>query len=223
MFFGLKKILTIVFCTCYFINISAQYKFGVHGGIGTSNFRGNDFPSDNQPKKGPVGGIFYEHEINYTISLGGEINYEKKGTTYNYYPRVATNIRSDSRLEYISVPFLIKAYIDYKAYFFCYGGISGSYLINSSNDVLVTEYGYPIATAPFFNYEFRKYDASILLGFGINIKEIILNVRYQHGIVDIYKGTNSPDIKNQFITATLGFTIYKKKVLHCLNPLNRVK
>jgi len=223
MQFFIKKILIVFFCTIYVVNLRAQYKFGLHGGMGYSNYRGNDLPSDNQPKTGPIAGIFYEHEINLTIALSGEINYEKKGSSYNYIPRVATNISSNSQLEYISAPFLIKAYIDYKAYFFCYGGISGSYLINSSNKVIATEYGYPINSAPFFNYEFRKFDASLLLGFGINFKEIILDIRYHHGIVDVYKGTNSPDIKNQFLTATLGFTIYKKKVLHCLNPLNRVK
>jgi hypothetical protein len=220
---NLKNLLLIYFLTIFAVGLQAQYKFGIQGGIGSSNYHGKDFSNDNQPKLGPTAGIFYEHEINLTISITGEIDYDKKGTNYNYYPRIATNLSFDSQLEYITVPLLIKAYIDYNAYFYCYAGISGSYLIKSSNLVSATEYGYPIGWEPFFNYKIRNYDASILLGFGVDIKEIMLEIRYHHGIVDIYQGDNVPDIKNQFVSATLGFTIYKKKVLHCLDPLRRVK
>ena len=210
-------------CLGLIVPMRGQYKFGIHGGMGSSNYLGKDFSSDNTPKLAPTGGLFYEHELNPTISLATEINYEKKGTSYNYSPKVATNISSDSKLEYITVPVIGKAYIDYKAIFYCYTGISGSYLTNSSNKVAVTEYGYTIDPEPFFNYQFRKFDAALLAGFGINIREIIFEMRYNYGIVDIYKGFNPPNIKNKFITATLGFTIYKKKVFHCMNRRSGAK
>jgi len=223
MSINFKKILLPIFIITYLWNADAQYKFGIQGGVGSSNYHGNDFSTDNQPKTGITAGLFYEREINRTISLGGEINYEQKGTSYNYSPRVATNISSDSHLEYLSVPLLAKAYLDYNAYFFCYTGISAAYLLNSSNLVKVTEYGYIIDTKSFFDYDFRKFDAALLIGIGLDIKEIILNIRYSYGIIDVYKGSNVPDIKNQFISVTLGFTIYKKKSMSCLNPWNRVK
>jgi hypothetical protein len=218
-----KKILIVLVSTAFSISLNAQYKFGVHAGWGLSNYLGKDFPSDNQPKFGPVAGFYYEHELNLTVSIGTEVNYERKGTSYNYYPRVATNISCNSNLDYISVPLLMKFYIDYNAFYYFYGGVSGAYLMNSSNKVSVTEYGYEITPETFFNYKFRKFDASVLAGFGVNFKEVILDFRYQYGIIDIYKGDNTPDIRNSFISATLGFTIYKKKVMHCLNPLRRIK
>jgi hypothetical protein len=220
---NLKNTLLIILISLFPTWLHAQYKFGIQGGMGSSNYHGKDFPNNNQPKFGPTGGIFYEREINLTISIAGEINYDKKGTNYNYDLGIATNLSFKSQLEYISVPILVKAYIDYNAYFYCYAGISGSYLTKSSNKVTARDYGYIIDSEPFFNLKIRNYDASILLGFGVNFKEIILDIRYHHGIVDIYQGNNVPDIKNQFISATLGFTIYKKQVQHCLNPLRRIK
>jgi hypothetical protein len=191
--------------------------------MGSSNYSGKDFPDDNKPKLGMVAGLFFERELNLTIALGTELNYEQKGTGYNYMPKVGTNISFDSHLEYLTVPILVKAYLGYHAYYYFYIGGSASYLTNSSNKVLATEYGYPIASEPYFPYEIRKFDASVLAGFGVNFREILLDFRYQHGVVDIYKGDDVPLIKNMFFTATLGFTIYKKKALFCFNPWRRVK
>lgn len=193
------------------MQMQAQFKLGLHGGIGSSNYAGKDFPDSNTPKTGITAGMYFEWELNMTISLGTELNYEEKGTLYNYAPRDATNVVSDSEQNYMTLPFLVKAYLGYNAYVYVYTGASASYLLNSTNNVSATEYGYTINSDTFFPYDFRDVDASVLLGFGVNFKEIIFDLRYQRGIVDIYQGKDSPLIKNQFVSATLGFSLYKKK------------
>jgi hypothetical protein len=220
---SLRHIISIAILSLFLTQIQAQYKFGLHAGVGSSNYTGKDFSSDNTPKTGITAGMYFEKEINLTIAVGTELNFEQKGTYYNFYPKIATDVSSDTYLEYLTVPILLKAYIGYNAYYYFYIGASASYLTKSSNTVKATEYGYAIASEPFFPYEFKKLDAAVLIGFGINFREIILDMRYQHGIVDIYKGENPPSIKNQFISVTLGFSIYKKKVQYCFDPRRRVK
>lgn len=212
-------LIATLLCT---MQIQAQFKFGLHGGVGSSNYAGKDFPDTNTPKTGLTGGIYFEWELNMTISIGTELNYDEKGTLYNFAPRDATNVVSDSELNYLTLPFLVKAYMGYNAHFYVYSGASASYLLNSTNNVSATEYGYTINSDTFFPYKFRDLDASVLIGFGVNFKEIILDFRYQRGIVDIYEGDDSPSIKNQFISVTLGFSLYKKKTQYCFNPIRRV-
>jgi hypothetical protein len=95
--------------------------------------------------------------------------------------------------------------------------LSGGYLLNSESTAKATEYGYVIDTAPFFPYTFRKYDATLSGGFGFNISKVNLDIRYHHGLLNVYDGKNVPSIRNSFITATLGITLYKKGVLNCFN------
>jgi hypothetical protein len=220
---GLKKISVVLIILALSISLKAQYRFGILGGLGSSNYHGKDFSSDNKPKIGPAIGLFYEYELNPTLTIGTQANYEKKGTWYNDYPRVATSVICDSRLDYVTVPLYLKAYIDYKAFFCVYAGVSGSYLLKSSKYVDVTEYGYIITPETFFDYDFRKWDAALLVGFDANYKGIFFDMSYSYGVIDIYKGNNVPSIKNMFITAKLGLTIYQKKVFHCLNPHKRIK
>jgi hypothetical protein len=216
-----KVVIVTIYLVCSF-HTSAQYKFGIHGGIGSSNFTGKDYPDSNSPKRGITAGMYFERELNMTIAIGLELNYDEKGTLYNFSPKDATNVVSDSRLHYLTFPLLIKAYLGYNAYLYFYTGASASYLLNSTNTVSATEYGYGINSDPFYQYEFRNMDAAVLLGFGVNFKELIFDLRLQQGIVDIYKGEDAPSIKNQFITATLGYSLYKKKTQYCFNPRRRV-
>jgi hypothetical protein len=215
---SLIKILFLSVSICIFISSNAQYKFGVLGGIGSSNFWGRDFPSENTPKLGIIAGLYFEREINLTLSFSFEFNYDQKGTEYSYYSKVGSYINANSRLEYISLPMLMKAYVGRHANYYFYTGISWAYLTKSSNKVFSTENGYTQPWETFFPYQFRKFDSNLLLGFGVNFREIILDLRYHLGIVDVYNGHNPPSIKNSFLSITLGYSIYKKKVVSCFNP-----
>jgi len=203
----------------FFISVEAgaQYKFGIQGGVGISNYVGKDFSSKNDPKMGITAGIFFEREINLTLSVGAELNYDQKGTFYEFFPREATIVYVDSRLNYISVPIIMKAYFGQKANYYIYTGLTPSYLKSHTLSHSATEYGYSIASEPFFPYTINNWDAAVTVGFGLNFYEIILDIRYHHGIVNIYEGHNVPSIRNQFLSATLGFSIYKKKVVKCFN------
>jgi hypothetical protein len=223
----MSRKLKYIILTCFILGVSSnfysQYKYGILAGAGASNYLGPDLPSENQTKIGLVAGLFYEYQINYTFSIGSELKYEQKGCAYNYYPRIATNVAIDSRLHYFTLPLYMKANLDFKAYSFFYGGASASYRLNSTNKVRVTEYGYEIAAEPYFSHTLRNFDASVFIGFGINFREFIFDMRYHHGIIGIYEGTNIPEIRNRFVSSTIGYTMYTKKVQYCVNPRRRMK
>jgi len=212
------KIFTILIVS--YLNSNAllsQYKFGIQGGAGVSNYAGRDFPKDHDPKFGLTAGLFFEREINLTLSFGFDLNYDQKGTFYNDYPNESTIVAVDSRFTYLNLPAYLKAYFGKKAIFYLYTGISGSRLLNKTYSVKTTENGFKIPSKPFFSYTYNQWDAALVGGFGINIYKIILDIRYNYGLVNVYEGHNAPVMRNSFISATLGYTLYKKKVLSCFN------
>jgi hypothetical protein len=195
----------------------SQYKFGLQGGAGISNYTGKDFSSDNEPKFGMTAGLFFEREINLTLSFGFELNYDKKGTFYNFYPHVGTTVSVDSRLSYLTLPVYTKAYFGKKANYYLYLGVAGSYLKDLKSSVITTADGFSTPLSPFFPYTYNDLDASVIGGAGLNFYGIILDIRYHYGVVNVYGGHNVPSIRNTFISTTLGYTLYKKKVTTCFN------
>jgi len=212
-----SKIFLIVIINLFIGNyLYSQYKFGIQAGAGISNYVGADFSSDNDPKIGMTAGMYFEREINYTLSFGFEVNYEKKGTFYRFYPDGSKTVSVDSRLSYLTLPIYTKAYFGKNANYYMYLGVSASYLTDYQSSTWATEYGFTIPN-PYFTYTYNTWDASVIGGVGLNFYEVILDIRYHHGIVDIFKGKNVPSIRNSFISATIGYSLYKKKQISCFN------
>jgi len=195
----------------------AQFKVGLQAGAGISNYVGKDFPPENEPKSGITAGFFFEREINLTLSIGAELNYEEKGAYYQYDPRLGTTLKVDSRLTYITLPVYTKAYFGKQANYYMYLGVAGSYLAKCESTDFATENGFEISSDAYFPYSYNSLDAAVLGGIGINFFRIVVDVRYEHGVVNIYGGHNVPSIRNSFISSTLGFVLYKKKVISCFN------
>jgi hypothetical protein len=217
MKFYLKLIILLLVFSSNSISLFSQFKFGIQGGGGISNYTGKDFPNDHDPKAGITAGFYFEREINLTMSFGFDLNYDQKGTFYKDYPHEGTTVSIDSRFSYLNLPIYAKAYFGKKANYYLYLGVSGSRLLNFEYKVNTTEYGYDVSSKPYFSYTYNQWDAAVVGGFGFNFYEIILDVRYNYGLVNVYEGHNVPSIRNSFISATIGYTLYKKKVLSCFN------
>ena len=213
----LIKIVILVSLILTTNSISAQYKFGFQGGMGISDYVGKDYSNVSDPKTGIVAGLSYERELNLTLSISTELNYEQKGTYYEFYPRDATEVSVNTRTSYISLPVLVKAYFGQNANIFIYSGLTVSRLTNHTISHSANEYGYEILSEPFFPFKLNNWDVSVNAGFGINFYDIVLDIRYHHGAVNIYEGENAPSIRNHFLSATIGYVIFKKKVVRCFN------
>jgi len=222
-----KIILSFILLFVFVQSSTAQYRFGLSGGLTVSSHTGKDFSSSDFPKMGMVLGFFYEREINGTISLLFEPSYEQKGADYAFYPRFDTKVTVNNELDYFTLPLMLKANFskrkgyNRKASFFrqmnyyITGGLSISYLASHKNEVHAYENDFEIDAGPFFPYTFNNTDAGVSIGGGIMWREIFLDLRYVHGIRNLYDGQNIPTIRNHMISLKLAFSLYWKKNLPC--------
>ncbi len=210
--------LTFIFCFVLLESISySQHRFGVRGGLGISNFAGSDISTPSISKTDLKLDMFYEREFNPTLSIVFELNYDKKGGEYEYYPMDNTTVFVNIKSTYISIPVFLKAYFGHsKTDFYLYTGLSFAKLVNKDLSHKGKKDSLGISSRYLFPYEMNNNDASVNFGFGLIYSRIILDVRYQYGLIDIYKGVDVPVIRNRMISATMGILLYRKKVSRCL-------
>ena len=206
---------------------NAQYRFGLLGGLTFSSHTGKDFTATDLPKMGMTLGFYYEGEFNRTISLVVAPSFEQKGASYSFEPRYDTRVDVNDELDYFTIPLMLKANFSHRANYnrkasfgrqmnyYVKGGISLSYLVSSSNEVHAYENDFEISPDPFFTYSFNDIDASVSIGGGVMWREIFLDIRYIHGIRNLYSGNDVPIIRNQIISMTLAFSLYHKKNVAC--------
>ncbi|MBN1252660.1 MAG: PorT family protein [Bacteroidales bacterium] len=213
----------LILLTFYYFqqNLKAQNRFGILGGLSISNYTGKDFPKTYLPKIGIAAGFFIEGEITNPFSIVAELNFEQKGVKYWYQPLPLTEVTINSNLDYFSIPIYVKAAFGRKLGYYAYAGTVISYLISNSYSAYSTENDREVSWEPYFNYGFNKFDAGLAIGFGMVFKEIFLDLRYVHGIKNIYSGENIPDIRNQMISFKAGFSIYKRKLSNCYQTRRR--
>lgn len=209
--------LSIISIFILYGNISfSQYQFGFRGGVGISDFVGSDFSKVSTPKLGMEVDMFYEREFNPTLSIAFELNYNQKGSKYEFFPKENTTVFIDIRSTYIHLPILLKAYFGHKANYYLYTGVSYGKLLGKSLSHYAKEGDFEIPSEAFVPYELSNNDASVIFGFGFVFQKIILDFRYQHGLTNIYQGLDAPAIRNHFACVSVGYVLYKKKVSKCM-------
>jgi len=214
-----KKILIILISLITFVNLEAQERIGILGGTSISSYVGKDFPKTYVPNIGVAAGVFIEGIITYPVSIIFEANIEQKGVKYHYYPLSTTKVNINTKFNYISLPILLKAEIGSKfgkkSGYFVYAGPVVSYLLSSSYSASAFESGHEIRWQTFFDYSFANFDPGLSLGVGMVYREFFLDIRYIHGVKNIYKGEDIPDMRNHSITCKIGFSLYKRKKSRC--------
>jgi len=214
-----KYILSLLFAGIIYSGF-AQYRYGITGGVNVSSLVGKDFSSTDFPKLGITAGFFYEYEFKPHFSLLFEPMFEQKGADYTYSPKTSVNVDVDNKLNYITIPLMIKNNFGRNINYYLTAGLSLSYLINYNSEVHAYLSGYEIPYDAYFPYTYKKLDAGASLGFGIMWKEIFLDFRYIHGLRRIYDAEkDAPDIRNHVISVKLAFSLYRKKYLPCYKKL----
>jgi len=207
--------LIYIFSIFFYSFVNAQERIGILGGIGLSSYTGKDFPKNYIPNLGVAAGFFLEGIITKPFSVVVEANIEQKGVKYWYEPIPLTEIKINSKLNYISVPILIKSEFGKRLVYFVYGGTVLSYMFSHTYSGYASENGLTVSWEPYFDYSFVKFDTGLTIGVGMIFNEIFLDLRYVHGMKNIYKGENIPDIRNQIFTVKVGFSLYKRKKSQC--------
>ncbi len=211
----IKLLLLFIIFSVYNFSYS-QYMLGLRGGGGVSDLTGSDFSKVSTYKLGIDLAFFYEREINPTISIATELNFNQKGSDYEFYPRELTTVFVDIRSEYINIPIIVKAYFGKKQSLYFYGGLAYAKLLSHNLSHYAKEGDYEVSSELFCPYSINSSDALLNVGFGFYMYNILLDFRYQHSLSSIYKGVDAPSIRNHYVGVTIGYTLYKKKVIRCM-------
>lgn len=215
MFQKNEIILSFILLFAFVQSSTAQYRFGLSGGLTVSSHTGKDFSATDFPKIGMAVGFFYEREINRTISWVIEPSFEQKGADYSFYPRFDTRVTVDNDLNYFTLPVMLKANFGRKINYYVTGGTALSYLYGHKSEVHAYENDFEIDAGSFFPYSFNAIDVSLSIGGGIMWKEIFLDLRYVYGVKNFYSGNNVPDIRNHMLSLKLAYSLYRKKNTPC--------
>ena len=215
-----KRFLIILLITGLVQSAVAQYRYGLSAGVNFSSLTGKDFSATDFPKIGITAGFFYEYEFKQHFSLFFEPMFEQKGASYNYNPKTGIDVYVDNRLNYMTLPVMVKIPFGGKVSYYFTSGLSLSYLADYTSEVHAYIGDIEIPNESYFPYTYKKFDAGVSLGLGFNWKEVFLDFRYIHGLRRIYDAEkDAPDIRNHIVSVKLAFSLYRKKYLPCYKKL----
>ncbi len=183
-----------------FFVTQAQFAWGVKGGLTMARI--NLDLQDNisaDVHYGGHGGVFFKIGKRM-LSFQPEVMYIQKGVLVN-------DTKSDdyarSTLNYVEVPLLARATIDLKAVaiYFHFGGY-GSYLLNNKQNIDLSE---DLNGHSFEVDEYNDYDAGVVIGGGLKVYLLIIELRYGHGLMNVSNNTDRyQDSKNNYVNFSLG-------------------
>lgn len=167
-----------------------KFRFGVKAGLNLSSIEGGESYNYN-PRLGFYLGIVEEFYVTNEISIQPEILYSNQGGTDQDHNSVKY------RLDYLSLPLMIKLYVSDKYSFhlgpqFSYNIYSkGSYIKNSE---IINDFS-----------EANKFDFGFNMGFGVEITDnMAVNARYHWGITEI---RDKKDDRNMLLQLGVSFKI----------------
>lgn len=129
---------------------------------------------DQDSRLGLTGGAFVGVKFN-TLALQTEFLFSQQGGKFN---------QNDIETDYLLIPVILK--LHFLKIFNLQAGPQFSYLINDSN-LLVSE----------------QLDISGAAGLGLNLGNLSIDMRYNYGFTDAFKGASG---KNRFISVALGIS-----------------
>lgn len=201
-----KVVFLIIFSTFFFVSANAQFSFGVKGGLTVSDNNLDVLPdSVTDPIFGYNAGVFFKFGKGI-FAFQPEILFVRKGTEINdktsdYFRKYTMN--------YIDVPLLARFGFNFRVaeLYFNMGPYVGynfstklkERVFDAEQDAWITnDYDYE------FDKEFTKeWDAGIVMGAGVRVLMIMLEVRYNQGLMQIgdpyFDSSN-----NKYVSVSLG-------------------
>ncbi|MBL7994562.1 PorT family protein [bacterium] len=179
---------------CFLSNITyAQKYYGANGGINFSNLHGSGTQAASQAKRINVG-VFYGSPMGTSNYFQTECRYSSKGFTAK-----ENGVKADYFLNYLEGAFIFRQDLFWKKHSYALAGTSVSFLL--SDKVEVSSDGF---SGTFDLRDLSPIDVNLIGGIGISGKDMLLELRYNYGIVEINEGGT---YKNQAITLMVGFFV----------------
>jgi len=176
----IKGLLVVVLLVVGF-TASAQFKFGVGGGLNIANLGGSDI-SGTESILGYNGGFMAEVKLPIKLGVEADLLFSTKGASLG---------KSDLKLSYIDLPVVMKIYM-VKILSFQLGAQYSMLVKASADDVNIKE-------------AYKSNDLSAVLGLGIDVLKLHASARYNYGLSSI--DDIGEDIKNNMFTFTVGVWI----------------
>jgi hypothetical protein len=191
----MKKIVVLVIFVFIGQNSLAQDKIslGVNGGATYSSFRGNPSAEDFNAGVDFLAGFSFEYKLKERLSLVVNLNYDRKSASKNFLdefilgpddPNLISDVKVKLKMQFISLPILVRYKFGNKNDFYINGGPFISYLLKSelSNDYDNTSLD--------MTKSFKKIDYGLVLGFGKTFKlknntELSVEIRENLGLNNI--------------------------------------
>jgi hypothetical protein len=189
-----------------------KIEIGAEGGPSLAFLRGNELIKKYHSSIiGFSGGVTFQYNLDKTISLRTNLSYERKGCAIKDLPMMfSSNKTFHYRLNYITMPILVRASFGKKTHFFVNAGPYFGYLaqtiIEISNDI-----GEKEKLVDTDNPYLKKWDFGISAGLGVAIplgEKIALSfeIRNNLGLYDINNSAFSDDraVKNNSTNLLVG-------------------
>ena len=178
---------------------SGNPEFGIKGGINASNLYSTDADDENM-LVGFNAGLYARLPITDNIAFQPELLYTTKGSKVEYNNAFASG-DVKLKLDYIELPLLFK--FNLTENFNIQAGGYASYLVNSK-----------VKGEGAVNFErdvtdnLQKFDAGLAAGVGVDFNPVSVGLRYNYGLTDIGKESNTA-IPNGFQDAkNSSFSLY---------------
>ena len=191
--YGRKTILCSLALIASTMSAAAQGFSGLGAKLGytSSQFVGADIPGKGvSSQSGLTLGGYVSYEFNNTFSLQQEVLFTLKGSKINTIGDVwLSNI-----FLYIEMPLLAKATLLTESELRpnIYAGPALAVLIGAFNDVGLLE-------------DIRSYDVGLVLGGGVDIWRLSLDLRLTSGLLNFDESASGIDMKHQTISVLMGY------------------
>jgi Outer membrane protein beta-barrel domain len=183
---------------------SSQSHFGIKAGVNLANqvktISIPQVPSTTQDTKPFVGyqfGMFYKAKLQERLWLSAEANFSVIGSSMTLVASDGNSYNTQEKLGYIELPFTLQYKIA-KIYFGA--GPSIGFKVFSK----ITNFENRSFDIPY--YQTMDAGGNILAGYSVS-KKLDVNVRYNHGFMNLYKDPGYAKAKNRFFNLSLLYTL----------------
>jgi hypothetical protein len=179
---------------------SAQNTFGVKAGINIANQvktlsipQVPSTPGDTDPFIGYQLGMFYKADLHHHFTLSTEVNFTVVGSSKTLTASDGKSYKTHEKLGYIEIPLIIQ-YTVGKLYFGVGPGVGFKVFSKITN----------FENRSFDITYYQAIDAAVNFLAGIDLsKKLGLDLRYSHGIVNLYKDPGNATARNRCLSLSL--------------------
>ncbi|NRT14642.1 hypothetical protein HNP99_000986 [Flavobacterium sp. 28A] len=183
--------------------IAKPATIGFKGGVNFSNLYSNDNGvDDNNVLTGFNAGLYAKLPITNSFAIQPEVYYTTKGAELTYDNAFISG-KSKFKVNYVEVPVL--AVINITENFNVHAGPYAAYMVSGKTSTNSSLFD---SENELDTNDFKRFEAGIAAGVGVDFELLSFGVRYNYGLTKIGKeNTIAQDAKNSVLNVYVGFAL----------------